>query len=237
MVVDIAISNLPSSTMGASIKPIILYSHPTGPNPWKVAMILEELGLPYRTIVVDKADLKKAPYEEICINGRAPAITDPNTGITLWESGAIIEYLVDRYDVSHTISYPAGTPRSFYAKQWLYFQVSGQGPYFGQAMWFVLFHPEKILSAQERYVNEIRRVSRVLDRALEGQDWLVGDKCSYADISFLPWYESVSAKILVGVVDLTTEYPNLHKWLNRIRERPAVSKTLVDKAARASGIK
>lgn len=220
--------------MSATIKPIKLYSHPTGPNPWKVAMILEELKLPYETIIIEKADLKKPPYEKININGRAPAIQDSNTGLTLWESGAIIEFLIDTYDKTQELSFPKGSPEYYHTKQWLYFQVSGQGPYFGQAVWFTVFHSEKLASAQERYKNEILRVSSVLDRALEGKDWLVGGKCSYADISFVTWYEAVIPRVLAGVVDLPREYANLDAWLERIKARPAITKVLQDKAARAS---
>ena len=223
--------------MSANIKPIILYSHPTGPNPWKVAMILEEIKIPYETIIVEKADLKMPPYEEININGRAPAIQDPNTGLTLWESGAIIEYLVDTYDRTNELSFPRGSAESYHTKQWLYFQVSGQGPYFGQAMWFTTFHPEKLPSAQERYKNEILRVSKVLDRALEGKDWLVGCRYTYADAAFVTWYESVIPKVLAGVVDLSKEYSNLDRWLQRIKARPAISKVLRNKAERAAASK
>jgi glutathione S-transferase len=223
--------------MSATVKPIKLYSHPTGPNPWKVAMVLEELKLPYETIVIEKADLKKPPYEKININGRAPAIQDSNTGLTLWESGAIIEYLIDTYDKTQELSFPKDSLEYYHTKQWLYFQASGQGPYFGQAVWFTVFHPEKLASAQERYKNEILRVSSVLDRALEGKDWLVGGKYSYADVSFVTWYEAVIPQVLAGVVDLPREYANLDAWLKRIKARPAITKVLQDKAARASASK
>jgi glutathione S-transferase len=220
--------------MSTIIKPITLYSHPTGPNPWKVAIILEELDLPYDTIVVGKNELKEPAYEKVNINGRAPAIQDPNTDLTLWESGAIIEYLIDKYDKTQKLSFRAGSKESYLTKQWLYFQVSGQGPYFGQAMWFMFFHPEKLSSAQERYKNEIFRVSSVLDRALENKDWLVGSKYTYADAAFLMWYESVTPKILAGVIDLANVYPNLDSWLKRVKARPAVAKVLKDKATRAA---
>ncbi|KEF51620.1 glutathione S-transferase [Exophiala aquamarina CBS 119918] len=223
--------------MSTIIRPITLYSHPTGPNPWKVAIILEELDLPYSTVVVGKTELKELAYEKININGRAPAIQDPNTNITLWESGAIIEYLIDTYDKQQKLSFLPGSRESYLTKQWLYFQVSGQGPYFGQAMWFMLFHPEKLPSAQERYRNEIFRVSNVLDKALEGRDWLIGSKYTYADAAFLMWYESVLPKIFAGVLDLAKEYPNLDSWLNRIRRRRAVAKVLKDKATRATANK
>lgn len=71
--------------------PIVLYSHPYGPNPWKVAIILEELGIPYETRFVDFADVKKEPYIKLNPNGRLPSIEDPNNGIKLFESGAIVE--------------------------------------------------------------------------------------------------------------------------------------------------
>jgi glutathione S-transferase len=83
------------------------------------------------TSILDLADLKKPPFEKINVNGRVPAIEDPNTGITLWESGAIIEYLVDTYDKKLSLSFDT-SPEKYLVKQWLYFQMSGQGPYFGQ---------------------------------------------------------------------------------------------------------
>ena len=84
------------------MQPIVLYSHASGPNPWKVAIVLEELKIPYTTKSMHMPDLKKPPYEtEINVNGRVPAIQDPNTGIILWESAAIIEYLVDKYVSIH----------------------------------------------------------------------------------------------------------------------------------------
>ena len=112
-------------------------------------------------------------------NQRIPAIDDPNTGITIWESGAIIEYLIDTYDKHSKLTLDA-FPEKYHVKQMLYFQVSGQGPYFGQASWFGYFHPEKLPSAIERYQNEVKRVTKVLDEILKrnGGGYLVGDKCT-----------------------------------------------------------
>lgn len=112
----------------SSLKPITLYSHAAGPNPWKVAIILEELGVPYHNVF---PKVKEEPFLSINPNGRVPAIEDPNTGITLWESGAIITYLIDNYDKDEKISYKS-TPEKYLSDQWLAFQISGQGPYFGQ---------------------------------------------------------------------------------------------------------
>jgi len=110
-------------------------------------MILEELNVPYTFKMLEFPDMKKEPYESINPNGRVPAIEDPNTSITLWESGAIIDYLIENYDKQHNISFAAGSKEYYEAKQWLFYQVSGQGPYFEQAVWFSLYHPEKLLSA------------------------------------------------------------------------------------------
>jgi glutathione S-transferase len=212
-----------------SLKPITLWGHDSGPNPWKVAMILEELNVPYTLKMIEFPEMKKEAYESINPNGRVPAIEDPNTGITLWESGAIIEYLVETYDKQHNLSFALGSKEYYEAKQWMYYQVSGQGPYFGQAVWFTLYHPEKIPSAVDRYVNEIRRVSRVLDRALQDKEFLVGGKFSYADAAFVMWYAIVS--LFADRINLETDFPTLNTWLERIKARPAIAKILQDRAA------
>jgi len=224
--------------MSAPLKTITLYSHSTGPNPWKAAMILEELELPYEHEFVDMAVMRKPPYVNINPNGRVPAITDPNTGLTLWESGAIIEYLIDTYDTTHKLS-PSSAPDKFYAKQWLFFQASGQGPYYGQAAWFLLFHPEKVDSALQRYRNEVLRVIGVLNVALEGKQYLVGDKISYADISFIPYNLLVPGFFgdEFASLDLDNKYPNYTAWHNRIVERPAISKVIADRTAAIANTK
>jgi glutathione S-transferase len=101
------------------------------------------------------------------------------------ESNAIIQYLVDTYDTEHKISVTDHKER-YTQLQWLYFQASGQGPYYGQAVWFAKFHSEKIQSAQDRYVNEIKRVLSVLESVLSKQEWLVGNKVTIADLAFIP---------------------------------------------------
>lgn len=94
-------------------------------------MILEELGVPYEAEAVPMTDIKKPEYLAINPNGRLPSIYDPNTAITLWESGAIVEYLIERYDTERKLSFEPGTAESYHAKQWLFFQASRQGPYYG----------------------------------------------------------------------------------------------------------
>lgn len=204
-------------------QPITLYSHQRGPNPWKVALILEELQVPYKHEFITK--VKEEPYISVNPNGRVPAIHDPNTGLTLWESGAIIEYLVDQYDTDHKISF-ADSPNRYLTKQWLYFQASGQGPYYGQAYWFNSHHPEKLQSAIDRYLAEIRRVTGVLDGALAGKEWLVGDKCTYADLSFVAWQRAVVPGLLGP--ETYDAFPNVKAWLDRLLARETAKKIFKD---------
>ncbi|KAL4865352.1 hypothetical protein BDV12DRAFT_150015 [Aspergillus spectabilis] len=214
-----------------ALKSITLYGHGPSPNPWKVALILEELGLSYDWKEVHRNEIKAEPFISVNPNGRLPAIEDPNTNITLWESGAILEYLVETYDKEHKISFKQGSKDYFAAKQWLHFQMSGQGPYFGQLVWFVRFHGETIPSAIDRYTNEIRRVSGVLNGVLKDREYLVGGKFSYVDAAFLPWFNTIH--LFTDEIKFETEFPQLHAWLESIRARPEIAKIL-KKIAEAS---
>ena len=214
-----------------------------GPNPPKVAIILEELGLPYEAVVIPLSDIKKPDYTAINPNGRLPSIQDPNTGITLWESGAIVEYLIELYDKEHKLSFAPGTPESFHAKQWLFFQTTGQGPYFGQAAWFKKFHPEHIPSALDRYVKEVNRVCGVLEGWLVQQKekysatasgdgpWLVGGKMSYADLAFLQWHR-VTGAVLEKDEYNEEDYPEMKAWLDKMIARKAVAKVIEEQGGR-----
>ena len=179
---------------------------------------------------MDLGDLKKPPFEKLNPNGRVPVIVDPNTGITLWESAAIIEYLEDTYDKDNKLTYTT-FPEKYYVKQYLYFQMSGQGPYFGQAAWFLHFHPEKVPSAIDRYKDQVLRVVYVLNLALEGKQYLVGDKCTVADLAFVTWDTSIPW--IFGddfkTLDIEKKYPNYAAWRERLLARPAVKKTLGEK--------
>ncbi|KAI0515138.1 glutathione S-transferase [Xylaria bambusicola] len=215
--------------MSSSLKPIKAYGD-LGPNPPKVIMILEELGLPYEIEKVVFADIKGPEYTAVNPNGRLPAIYDPNTDLTLWESGAIIEYLVETYDKDNKISFPKGSNESYLTKQWLYFQVSGQGPYFGQAVWFTRYHPEKIQSAVDRYVKEIYRVTGVVEGHLAKEKakgissdgpWLVGGKITFADIAWYMWSAIIGTALPDADISYD-EYPLFKDWLARLGEHPSV---------------
>lgn len=178
------------------------------------------------------ADLKKEPYESINPNGRVPAIEDPNTGVTIFESGAIVEYLIENYDKNNILNYTT-SPEKYQLKSWLHFQMSGQGPYFGQFAWFNFFHPEKIPSAIERYTKEIKRVIGVLDRQLkQNKGHLVGDKVTYADLAFIMWNNVVFGP-LKEEIDAEKNFPDFFAWHQKLISRPAVSKVLETKASLA----
>ncbi|KAK4447987.1 glutathione S-transferase-like protein [Podospora aff. communis PSN243] len=218
----------------SDLKPIKLWGN-GGPNPPKVRILLEELGLPYEVVPVAWADVKQPGYLAVNPNGRLPSIQDPNLDLTLWESGAIVEYLIERYDKEHKLSFPAGTVESYHAKQWLFFQATGQGPYFGQAVWFTKFHHEQLPSAKERYVKEIKRVTGVLEGWLEKQKgiygegdgpWLVGNKLSFADLSFILWQKT--AERMLPEDYSVDEYPLVKEWLAKMVARPSVVKTFAE---------
>lgn len=220
------------------MKPITLYWRNVVPNPSKVLIILEELGLPYHTSWVELEGLKQEPYESINPNGRVPAIHDPNTDVTLWESAAIVDYLIEVYDKDHKLTYTS-VPEKFYLQQWSYFQASGQGPYFGQAAWFNLFHPEKVESAQARYAKELKRVVGVLDRSLKGKKWLVGDKCTFADLAFVMWNSQIAyvMKDRPEGWDIA-DYPNFKNWHEAMLAKDSVKKVmsvLMDKELKSEG--
>ena len=218
--------------MSSELKPIKLWgAH--GPNPPKVAIVLEELGLAYEVVDINFVEVKEPKFLAINPNGRMPAIEDPNTGITLWESGAIISYLVERYDEEQKLSFAPGTAEAEHARQWLFFQTTGQAPYYGQVPWFKRYHAEKVPSAIERYVKEAKRVSSVLDGWLGEQKkkyggeeaWLVGNKMSYADLAFITW-QALAHSMFKEDGFNADDYPHLKQWLGNMTSRPKIRPVL-----------
>lgn len=220
--------------MSSQLKPIKVWGD-GGINPVKVTMIIAELSIPYETVKVLLADIKKPDYVAINPNGRLPAIHDPNTDITLWESGAIVEYLIERYDTAHKLSFAPGSADAAHAKQWAYFQASGQGPYYGQAAWFKWFAKEPVPMALERYAGEVNRVSGVLNDYLALQKekgnvggdgpWLVGNKCSYADLAFIMWQRVIAMVFTEGEYSIDN-FTHVKEWFEKMTAREAVKKVL-----------
>jgi len=214
-------SHLGSSIATMSLKPITLYDH-RGPNPFKVKIILEELGIPY--VKEDVEEPKGEYFTKINPNGRLPAIKDPNNDdFILWESGAIVEYLVENYDRENKLTL-TDAKEKYLLKQFLYLQTSGQGPYYGQAVWFHKYHAEDLPSAKKRYEEQTVRVIGVLDNILKDRQYLVGDKCTYADLSFYAWDVSMLGyfRHILEPYEIEKKYPYFHAWHKRLDERPAV---------------
>ncbi|KAA8895617.1 glutathione S-transferase C-terminal-like protein [Sphaerosporella brunnea] len=202
-----------------------LYSHRIGPNGFKVAEVLSELGLHYRTIFLDfgagENGMKTPAYEAINPNGRIPALIDHSANdLVVWESAAIILYVCKKYDGEFRLWAPTLDEQA-QIETWLMYQATGQGPYLGQAFWFMLYHPERLDSATERYVDETKRVLGIVQKQLarEGSNgWLVLGRITAADIAFLHWYLHI-ARIKIVLKD---EFPIVWEWVCRMKERPGV---------------
>ncbi|KAI0659290.1 glutathione S-transferase C-terminal-like protein [Cubamyces menziesii] len=211
----------------SSNKQFTLYGEVWAPNPMKVAMVLEELELEYNVVPVDliAGEHKGPEYTKINPNGRIPALVDHSNGdFTIWESNAILLYLAEKYDKEHKLCVEDSNEK-YKLIQWLFFQASGQGPYYGQAFWFIRYHPERVPSAIERYQKEILRVFGVLDSVLSKQEWLVGNKLTIADLSFISWNAGALAFALRGLegVNVEEQYPSFYKWHQKLAARPVVA--------------
>lgn len=195
---------------------IDLYTAST-PNGYKVSVTLEELGLEYRVhhIHLDRGEQKTEEYLAINPNGRIPTIVDRDNGdFAVFESGAIMIYLAEKTGRLM----PADDKGRSLVIQWLMFQMAGIGPMMGQANVFYRYAPEKIPYAIERYQREVTRLFGVLDRRLDGNEYLAGDY-SIADIANWCWVRGYewSGVSLDGL-------DNLARWLNTIAQRPAVQR-------------
>jgi len=210
--------------MAESQKKIVLYTAGT-PNGHKASITLEELGIPYEVVAIDisKNTQKEEWFLKINPNGRIPAIVDKNNNdFPVFESGALMLYLVDKYDKDHKISYPQGSDLYWELLCWLFFQNAGVGPMQGQANVFFRYAPEKIEYGINRYQNETRRLYSVLEARLkQNGDWLVGDKMTIADIANFGW---VNMAFWAGVE--IEEFPLLNAWADRINAREAVKRGL-----------
>ncbi len=204
--------------------PIDLYYWPT-PNGWKVTILFEELGLPYRIIPVNigAGDQFKPDFLKISPNNKMPAIVDPDgpggEPISVFESGAILQYFGRKTGKL----YPTDERRRVEVDEWLFWQMGGFGPMLGQIHHFRNYAPEKIPYAIDRYVNEGERLYGVLDDRLKDRDFICGDY-SIADIACVGW-----AKGWEKQGQTIDDTPNVKRWLERMLARPAVARGLAVK--------
>ncbi|KAH8102262.1 glutathione S-transferase C-terminal-like protein [Cristinia sonorae] len=218
-------------------KHFTLFSSVRAPNGWKVANVLNALGLSFEPIFLEiggntsdsDSHVKGPLHTKYNPNGRIPTLIDhKNNDFVLWESGAIYLYLIDKYDTEHKFSFSTPEERA-QLTQWLFFQASGQGPYLGQASWFLRYHPEKVPSAIERYQNETRRILGVLESVLSKQEWLVGGKLTVADMIFVNYNKFLNF-ILGDDFDFAKEFPATFAWHTKVSESEGVKKTFEQQA-------
>ncbi|KAJ5658156.1 glutathione-s-transferase [Penicillium longicatenatum] len=222
----------------ADPQPITLYSHTRAPNPWKVALILEELGVPYQTKYLEFPETKQEPYLSLNPNGKLPAIEDPNHHVTLFESGAIIEYLVDLYD-SKSILTPSSLQDKYRARSWLHLQMSAQGPSCGYKLRMGQVYDAKELVAANDYLSkDIKRLMGVLDTHLRqsGGPYLLGPQVSYADLCYVPLYSMLPVFLPDYDVETQSDFPHFAAWWTKVVERPAVTKVMETRAALAKSL-
>ena len=188
----------------------------TTPNGRKASIGLEEFGLPYTAHAIDigKGEQFAPDFLKISPNNRIPAIVDRDNGMSLFESGAILIYLADKTGKL----LPKDGEDRYRVIEWLMWQMGGVGPMIGQAHHFLRQNPGKAPYAEERYHKEALRLYGVLERRLEGRDFVAGDY-SIADIATWPWI----ARFEWHKVDLN-QFPNVKRWYVSIAQRPAVQK-------------
>lgn len=194
----------------------------TTPNGHKITIFLEEAGLPYKLHPVNimKNEQFNPEFLKIAPNNRIPAIVDnnPEDGkgpMSLFESGAILWYLAEKTKkfVPHDKRAKAEV------SEWLFWQMAGLGPMAGQNHHFNMYAPEKIPYAMERYTKETARLYGVLNKNLEGKDWVAAQEYTIADMAIYPWivpHENQKQNL--------NDFPHLKKWFDKMKEREAVKK-------------
>ena len=205
---------------------IDLYSWPT-PNGHKIHIMLEETGLPYRVhpVNIGTGDQFKPGFLKISPNNKMPAMIDSDgprdekTGkpMSMFESGAMLLYLA-----SKTGKFlPENIRDRWSTLQWLMFQMGGVGPMLGQAHHFLVYAPEKIPYAMQRYSKEANRLYGVMDRRLAESKFIACNEYTIADMAIMPWLRSYKNQ---GVE--MEQYPQVKRWFDGIAARPAVQRGL-----------
>lgn len=206
-----------------------LYSLPT-PNGVKVSIMLEEIGLPYEPHLVsfERNDQLSPEFISLSSNNKLPAILDPNgpgnKPLALFESGAILIYLAEKSGQLLSVD-PA---QRYETLQWLMFQMGGVGPMFGQLGFFHKFAGKDFEDKRprDRYVNESKRLLGVIDKHLDGKDWMVGNHYSIADIALFPWIANLIGFYGAGELVEYEQFKNVARVLQQFQARPAVQRGL-----------
>jgi len=190
------------------------------PNPTKVALLLEELGLPFEPVAVDtrRGDQFKPEFLKVNPNAKVPAIDDD--GAVVFDSNAILLYLAEKTGKF----LPPNTPQNrAELLSWLMFVATGVGPFSGQAVHFKHFAPEKVDYAHNRYQFEAQRHFGVLNDRLAGRKYMVGDSYTIVDMDVWGWARMIP--FILGE-EAVVKYPNVKRLVDEISARPAAAKAI-----------
>ncbi|MNQ38022.1 Disulfide-bond oxidoreductase YghU [compost metagenome] len=206
-----------------------LYSLPT-PNGVKVSIMLEETGLAYEPHLVsfERNEQLSPEFLSLNPNNKIPAILDPNgpdgKPLALFESGAILLYLAEKSGQL----IPEDAAGRYETIQWLMWQMGGVGPMFGQVGFFHKFAGKDYEDKRprERYVEEAKRLLGVLDRRLDGRQWIMGDAYSIADIATFPWVRNLIGFYEAGELVQIERFAHVTRVLDAFLSRPAVIRGL-----------
>jgi GST-like protein len=202
----------------AEAAPMIkLYYHPS-PNPLKVALYLEESGLPYEVVPVDtrKGEQHLPAFTAINPNAKTPALVDGET--TVFDSNAILLYLAEKTGEFLPDNTPAARAPMY---SWLMFVATGIGPYCGQAVHFKYFAPDPKEYAVNRYTFEAERHWRLVDEQLAGKPWMLGDRYTLVDMAVWGWARMIPRVLGEGA---WAGLPNVKRHLDTINARPAAQR-------------
>ncbi len=199
---------------------MIKFYYNLGPNPYKVALCLEEMGLPYEPVPVDtrKGEQFTPAYLAINPNAKAPAIVDGD--VTVFDSSAILLYLAEKTGQFLPENTPAARGQLL---SWMMFIASGIGPYAGQAAHFNRYAPEKVPYAIKRYTYEAERHFGIVNDWLATRRYMLGDTYTIVDMSLWGW-----ARLAPGVLgeDVAAKMPHLQRLMDEITARPAAQRAM-----------
>ena len=192
---------------------IKLYTSPT-PNGRKISILLEELNAEYETILIDlgKKEQFKKEFSKLSPTNKIPVIVDTENNLRIFESGAILIYLAQKYNKF------LDNENYWEIMQWLILQVAYVGPMLGQAHQYLFYHRGKSKFAEEKTKGYVEHVYSILEKQLMNKEYIVKDY-SIADIAIWPWVDRCERH------EINLEnYPNIKRWYDKISIRPAVIK-------------
>jgi GST-like protein len=204
-------------------RPMLKFFFNLSPNPSKVALFLEEAGLPYEPHPVDtrRGQQFDPAFLAVNPNGKVPAIVDGD--VTVFDSNAILLYLAEKTGQFMPPSDPVTRGETL---SWLMFVATGIGPFSGQAVHFKHFAPERVPYATNRYLHETKRHLGILDERLANRRYVVGDSYSFVDMAVWGWTRMVPFILGDGA---WTAYPNVQRLTEEIGARPAAQRVLAMK--------